>query len=200
MFRMIKSLGRPEKISLKTVSAAILLYTAVFAAVLLSGCGTEAVKDTSGDELLAAMRASALEQPWGETQSLTVATESSEVSFNPPPEEALPKDPSPIPLLTYRYMTGTVEALYRDDEKNTELRIIKSSDRQGGELTAGYRSSGDIREETFEGLKIHCTGDGTTYLSVWYAKDDDNYAIVYDPGPGGGGLTGDELKALINAL
>ncbi|MCR4909578.1 MAG: hypothetical protein K5985_12180 [Lachnospiraceae bacterium] len=189
----------------------MMIISALLCIGFLAGCtvSSDISQETVSDEkLLSAMRFYSFLQPWGETQSLSVATESSEVDFVPPSEDALPGESDPVPLLTYRYMTGTVEALYRDEEKNTELRIRKSTARSGEELVEEYRrdnrkgasSSEEARKETFDDLTVYCLGDGDLTEIAWFTKTDGNYAIIYTPGTEDSGLSEGELKTLVSAL
>ncbi len=145
-----------------------------------------------GQELLEEMQKTAVVNPWGDTQSLSVAVEGSGVEFTPPAEDSLPEG---IELQVYRYMEGVFEARYGDD--NNELTIRKSNDREGIDLSGDYNKYSKEWDESSGDLTIHCLGDGETVNNVSYDLDGAHFSILYNPGEEGRGLTVDELWTLL---
>ena len=147
--------------------------------------------------LLSDMKNMAIANPWGETQSLSVAEDSSEVLFNPPTEDSLPGGTEPVALQTYRYMDGTIEALYGNGKD--ELCIRKSYELEGQSLSGDYNEYSNEWEATLDGIVVHCLGDGEKANSVFF-DDDGHFSILYNPGIEGQGLDSDELEAIIMGL
>ncbi len=137
----------------------LLICTAFFAA----SCGTKqapvneepAGEATDYEELVDDMKKTAIANPWGDTQSLDVAQNSSGVTYAFPEDGSLPGG---VSLKTYRYMEGTIEALYEGGEN--ELCIRKSNDMEGFELAGDYNKYSKEWDEDIDGVTVHCRGDG----------------------------------------
>ena len=134
---------------------------------------------------------------WVETYSLDEAVTNSGVSFTPPVEQAIPEG---LRLKTFRYRDGMIEAAYCDSDGNVKMRIRKSYNTTGVELSGDYSSYSNTWDLVLKGVTLQCKGDGVTinaaYFSNWY----DNYSIVYNPGLEGQGLTPDQLNSLLNSM
>ncbi len=156
--------------------------------------GEAAAEETreAGEELLQEMKQTAVANPWGDTQSLSVAEEGSGVEFTPPSEESLPEG---IELKIYRYMEGIFEAIYGDD--SNELTIRKSNDREGIDLSGDYNKYSKEWDESSGDLTVHCLGDGETVNNAACDLDGAHFSILYNPGEEGRGLTVDELWSLL---
>ena len=171
---------------------------------LLAGCGAQGDVSASAEgsedsdstakaEIVTEIDASQIANPWGETQSLDVATESSGVDFIPPQE--LPPD---VELTTYRYMEGTIEALYVQTDNEMVLR--KSTALGGAELSGDYNTYSKEWDEDIGGITVHCRGDGESINSAFYDKDGAHYSILYNAGEEGKGLTLPQLNSLVGEI
>ena len=158
---------------------------------LLAACGSSG---TLKDE----MKKSAIANPWGETQSLTVAIESSEVDFIPPKGDKVTAAGISLPLKTYRYMQGIIEALYT--EGDAELRIRKSSEMEGQELSGDYNAYPEEWNENIGGIEVHLRGDKGKAFEATYKEKNGNYAILFRNGEKGEGMSVDELESLRNLM
>ena len=67
-----------------------------------------------------------IEEGWGETQSISVATDWAGIDFVSPDETFVLDDGRTIDLTTYRYRTGEVEALYKGEDYEV---VFKKSNR-----------------------------------------------------------------------
>ncbi len=174
-----------------------LLFILLSFAVVITGCeATETTNSSSfKPEISTKIDSTTIANPWGETQSLTVAADSSEVDFTPPSEEALPDD---VELTTYRYMEGTVEALYSQTENKMVIR--KSYSVEGKELSGDYNKYSQNWDESIDNISVHCCGDKETINNACYDIDNAHYSILYNPGKEGDGLSKDQLKELMLAI
>ncbi len=169
----------------------ILMLMLVFT---LTGCGAAKTEEVSSfkPEISKEINRSMIANPWGDTQSLSVAVESSEVDFTPPPETALPDD---VELTTYRYMEGMIEALYSQTEN--EMLIRKSYSHEGTGLSGDYTKYSKTWDETVEDICIHCSGDGESINLAYFDKENGHFSILYNAGNEGKGLSKDQLKTLV---
>ncbi|MCR5649914.1 MAG: hypothetical protein K6F86_01890 [Lachnospiraceae bacterium] len=166
-----------------------------------AGQGTEAADkrdadDQTGvdyDELLDEMQKAAVGNPWGDTQALSVAEETAGVKFTPPEEDMLPEGQE---LQTYRYMEGILEADYSDGEN--ELCIRKSGKIKGQELSGDYNKYGKEWTEMISGIAVTCLGDGELINTAYYDDETGHFAISYNIGQEGKGISVGELQRLID--
>ncbi len=134
---------------------------------------------------------------WVETTDLSAAVSGSGVKFTPPLEQALPEG---LSLKTYRYQAGIIEASYVNDKDETVLTIRKSNTVGGTDLSGDHNSYSHAWDQTLKGVKIHCLGDGSTSNTTHFDAGEDHFAISYNIGKEGKGLTGDQLNSLINGM
>ncbi len=139
-----------------------------------------------------------LSGPWGETQSLSVAVDTAGVPFSPPPEDLFPETQEAVSLVTYRYLEGVAEALYALDGK--ELRVRKSDRFAGQELFGDQPDASGEWEETTLSPSVRCLGTQGRIYRAFFDIGTDHAAIMFIPGPGGDGLTEEELQTLISSF
>ncbi|MCR4684587.1 MAG: hypothetical protein K5649_03880 [Lachnospiraceae bacterium] len=154
--------------------ACILLFT--------SGCGTKQAGDEATDG-------------WGETQSLSVATEWAGLDFDAPAESFQLDDGTQITLTTYRYRKGIVEALYRGEDY--ELVLRKSDALQGLTLAEDQNDYDQEWEETIGTKSVHCLGDGVHANVTFFDEGGDHFSITCHIGASDRGLNADELTAFL---
>ena len=145
------------------------------------------------DQVVSDMKKTAIANPWGDTQSLDVAVESSGVEFTPPSEEALPVG---LMLKTYRYMEGTIEAVYEGG--NDSLTIRKSNDREGKDLSGDYNDYSGEWDEVISGINVHCRGNNDLINTAEYDSDNGHFAVSFNIGEEGRGISPGELQRLID--
>ena len=139
-----------------------------------------------------------IEEGWGETQSLSVATDWAGIDFESPAETFTLNDGRNIELTTYRYRTGIVEALYKGEDYEV---VFRRSDRlEGAALAEDDRTYSKEWESDLNGIKIHCFGDGTCINTGFFNIGDDHYTITAHIGSEGIGLTEEELASFIKPL
>ena len=153
----------------------------------------ESTPEVTDEELLEKAEKARIANPWGETQSLSVAEEWAGLSFTPLEEEIKLEDTTLIRLTTYRYMEGTIEALYADEDY--KLIVKKSNDKQGLELAGDYDPYPSETEENIEGLTVHCFGDGETINLAYYDTADGHFSVSFHRE--GEGLTKADLSGII---
>ena len=95
-------------------------------------------------------------------------------------------------------MEGTIEALY--ENVNDEMRIRVSMDMAGEELAGDYTSYSQNWDESIQGITVRCKGDGETINNALFDAEDLHYAILYNAGDEGYGLTADELNAIVTGM
>ncbi len=156
----------------------------------------ESSKEETDEELLRRAETARIGNPWGETQSMSVAEEWAGLSFTPPAEEIELEDKRLIKLTTYRYMEGIIEALYMDEDY--KLVVRKSNDKQGMELAGDYSSYPSETEEIIEGLTVHCLGDGETINLAYYDTSDGHFSIGFYSGEEG--LTKADLSGIVSGI
>jgi len=145
------------------------------------------------DQVVSDMKKTAIANPWGDTQSLDVAVESSGVEFTPPSEDALPVG---LKLKAYRYMEGTIEAVYEGG--NNSLTIRKSNDRKGEVLSGDYNTYSGEWDEVISGINVHCHGDGDLINTAEYDSDGGHFALSFNIGEEGRGISPGELQTIID--
>ena len=133
--------------------------------------------------------------PWTDAEDLQEASEGSGIDFLPPVEEALPGNPEKVKLTGFRYMPGTIEALYENAE---DVLIIRASlDRTGFDLAGDYSVYTKEWEENFKGLSVTCRGDGEKANVAVFDDGEVYFSVTCNPGREGAGLTADQLKSII---
>ena len=133
--------------------------------------------------------------PWIETTDLNVAIKNAGVEFGPPIDEALPND---VKLKTYLSTFGTISAIYEGGGDN--LIVRKSTTNQDKELTGDYNTYSKTWKHSFKGLIIDFEGDGELANNGWFTIDDDHYAIIFNPGQEGKGLSMDQVNSLVMGM
>lgn len=121
-------------------------------------------------------------EKWGETQSLTVATEWAGIDFPPPLETFVTDDGRQIELTTYRYRTGVVEALYRGDDYLLVFR--RSNELQGLDLAGTDASNKTEWKFDLNGISVQ----------------NDHFSITASLGKEGSGLTVEEISAFLEPV
>lgn len=137
-------------------------------------------------------------EKWGETQSLTVATEWAGIDFLPPAETFITDDGSRIELTTYRYRTSVVEALYRGDDYLLVFR--RSNELQGLDLAGDDNSHETEWDFDLNGINIHCLGDGTCANTAYFDYGNDHFSITASIGDESKGLTANEISAFLKPV
>ncbi len=165
----------------------------------------------SDEEILKEMEEAYLVNPWGETQSLSVATEWAGFSFDPPAENILLQSGQEIELTTYRYMTGAVEAVYKSEDY--DLRVRKSNDDGNSETDSLLTTVTDNAtlsedqdpdalewEESIKGIPVRCIGDGELIHEAYFDVDNGHYSITFDCAEEGLGLTAEDLAEILAGM
>ncbi|MBO4375467.1 MAG: hypothetical protein J5829_10210 [Lachnospiraceae bacterium] len=147
------------------------------------------------DELEKEMQQAAAVNPWGDTQSVSVAEEYSGVSFTPIDDEYLPEG---VELQIYRYMEDIFEARYEGGGKDMTIR--KSNNRTGLDLSGDYSEYSKKWAIMANGMAVTCKGDGTLINSAAYDNETGHYSILCNPGEEGTGLSEDEVQKLIEGM
>ena len=151
---------------------------------ILAGCSKNAsLKDIEG---------------WGETQSLSVATDWAGIDFLSPEETFILDDGTQMDLTTYRYRTGIVEALYRGS--GYELTFRRSNDLQGLSLAEDDRSYAKEWDYDMDGITVHCLGDGVRANVIFFDAGGDHYSVTCHIGNEDAGLTGEELSSFLKPV
>ena len=133
--------------------------------------------------------------PWKETSDLNTAVTGSGVSFAPPITEALPTS---VSLSGYRYMSGVIEARYTGP--GNLLTVRKSNVQSGLALSGDYNSYPSTWTVSLKGLSVNCQGDGETINTATFGNGSDNYAVCFNIGDTGRGLSADQLNSLVNGM
>ncbi len=175
----------------------------------------------SDEEILERIEKERASNPWGETQSLSVATEWAGVEFKAAPDEISLENGMTLLLSTYRYRTGTVEALYRGEDYG--LIVRRSGEAQGSEpsyeeledffsvrepdaaSTGSYTQAVSEkpvcdRDQSIGGLTVRCIGDGETISLAYFELYGDRFLIASDIGKERRGLAPSELSQIIAGL
>lgn len=155
----------------------------------------EDISAPTDEALLQNVESERIANPWGETQSLSVASEWAGLDFGPSPEVIRLEDGRDMSLTTYRYMTGTIEALYQEAEY--DLVIRKSSDVRGDDLAGDYNVYRKEWEEVVGDTQVYCKGDGDTINVAYFEQDDEFYSVTFHCGEEGKGLTISDLSAIV---
>lgn len=134
--------------------------------------------------------------PWQETEDLQEACAGAGIRLDEPIPQALPKDT--LEKKPYRYMDGTLELIYADEEDELTLRV--STKQQGFDLTGDYNKYSEEWDENYKGLVAHCRGDGEKINAAVFDGQGCHFAVMYDSGQEGRGLTSDQLKSLVMCI
>ncbi|MBR2845393.1 MAG: hypothetical protein IKF00_09315 [Solobacterium sp.] len=141
------------------------------------------------------MDAAGMANPWIFTEDLDEAITISGVKFAPPIEQALPEG---LNFWHYEAMPGTIGAMY--ESVNDEMVIRKSTEAEGSELSGDNNEYSKSWTVTLKGVKAECRGDGTLINEAVFSAGDLHYAITYNAGYEGRGMTADQLNSLINGM
>ncbi len=133
--------------------------------------------------------------PWHETTDLEEAEKGSGVDFDPPVEGALPEG---FDLLTYRYTEDIFEAVYQKGDEQLVIRV--STTLSGVELSGDYNKYSKEWEENFKGLVVKCHGDGELSNCSCADLEDIHFAVEYNLGEEGKGLSAEQLKSLFMGM
>ena len=155
-------------------------------------------KPISDDDILKKAGSARLINPWGETQSLSVVSEWVGFDFTPPAEEIMLDNGRKISLTTYRYMTGTAEALYRAD--NYELTFRQSRDLQGIALSGDYNKYPSEWDESINDLSVCCLGNNDLIHTAYYDTAEGHFSITYQSDGADDGLTAADLSLIIGGI
>ncbi len=137
--------------------------------------------------------------PWTETGDAEEAAQGSGIRLTLPIQEALPvHGDSPIQFFKYRWTKGSIEALY--ESVNDEMRLRVSSDTAGEALTGDYNTYSQSWDENYKGLVVHCKGNGENINSAWFDSGDLHYAVLFNTGMEGNGLTVNEMGSLLMGM
>lgn len=155
-------------------------------------------KPVPDEEILKKAESARLINPWGETQSLSVVSEWVRFDFTPPAEEIILDNGRRITLTTYRYMTGTAEALYKTD--NCELTFRQSRDLQGIALSGDYNKYQSEWDESINDLNVCCLGNNDLIHAAYYDTAEGHFSITYQSDGADDGLTAADLSMIIGSI
>ena len=150
-------------------------------AALLSSCG----KRNAQTEV---------EEGWGETQSITVATDWAGIDFISPEETFVMDDGRTIDLTTYRYRMGEVEALYKGEDYEI---VFKKSNRSQEEVLTENNLYSNKWDEELNDITVHCLGADTDVNIAYFDKGDEHFSVICHIGNNDAGLTKNELYAFL---
>ena len=179
----------------------ICLLVLSFLSGILSGCSAGGSTNTqirSDRQLLENVEKERTANPWGETQSLSVASEWAGFDFTPPAEEIRLDNGLTASLITYRYREGTAEALYRTD--GNELSFRQSTDLQGPLLAEDNSAYPSGWNERILGHDVFCLGDGDTINLAYFDDAGFHFSITINRGKEGNGLTAADLSLIISTV
>ena len=137
-----------------------------------------------------------LPNPWFETDDIAEAVAGSGISFYPPEENM--GLPDGLHFWKYRYMEGTIEAMF--ESVNDELIIRKSTTSEGKELSGDFNEYSEEWDYYVKGLKYHAWGDGKRANIITFHVDDVNWSVTFNAGYEGRGLDPDQINSLINGM
>ena len=131
--------------------------------------------------------------PWLETEDLTEAVNGSGVSLYPPIEgEGVPEG---MHFWKYRYMEGTIMVYF--ESVNDQLIIGKSTTMKERELAGDFNEYTHEWDVSLKGLAVHCYGDGERANLMTFHVDDEYWAMTFNSGYDGEGLTASEMQSII---
>ena len=101
-------------------------------------------------------------------------------------------------LSGYRYMNGVIEARYTGP--GNLLTVRKSNVQSGLALSGDYNSYPSSWTVSLKGLSVSCLGDGNNINTATFGNGSDNYAVCFNIGDTGRGLSADQLNSLVNGM
>ena len=136
-----------------------------------------------------------IEKGWGETQSISVATDWAGIDFVSPDETFVLDDGRTIDLTTYRYRTGEVEALYKGEDYEV---VFKKSNRPQDEVLTEKNRYANKWDEELNGITVHCLGADTDVNAAYFNEGDEYFSVICHIGNNDAGLTENELSAFLS--
>ena len=130
---------------------------------------------------------------WIDTFDLSEASSASGVSFSPPVSV-----PDGLYFNGYRAIQGILEANYTGWGNSMMIRVSNTT--SGADLAGDYNSYSNGWNQNVKGLRIYCQGDGETINWATFSSGGKYWAITYNPGLEGAGMTPDELNSLVNGM
>ena len=130
---------------------------------------------------------------WIDTFDLSEASSASGVSFSPPVSV-----PDGLYFNGYRAIQGILEANYTGWGNSMMIRVSNTT--SGADLAGDYNSYSNGWNQNVKGLRIYCQGDGETINWATFSSGGKYWAITYNPGLEGAGMTPDELTSLVNGM
>ena len=134
---------------------------------------------------------------WRETADLDTAIQGSGISFSPPVDVVIPEG---LHFKGYRYRSGIIEADYANAIGDTVLFVRKANSLFGTDLTGDYNSYSSSWDISVKGLTVHCLGDGITSNTSTFTSGSFGYAICFNIGNEGMGLSEDEINSFVNCI
>ncbi len=131
--------------------------------------------------------------PWTATADLDEAMAVSGISFSPP--VMLFRD---LEFETFMAAEGTIDARYTNGTDTLVIR--KSTAAEGQELSGDYTTYSTTWDQVLKGLRVTCRGDGKLLNEGIFSVDDTHWAISFNAGEEGNGMTPDELNTLVNGM
>lgn len=139
------------------------------------------------------MSGQGMPNPWTATTDLDEAMEISGIWFMPP--VMLFRD---LEFETYMAAEGTIDARYTNGKDTLVVR--KSTAAEGQELSGDYTTYSTTWDQVLKGLRVTCRGDGKLLNEGIFSVDDTHWAISFNAGEEGNGMTPDELNTLVNGM
>ena len=130
---------------------------------------------------------------WIDTYDLSEAVNASGVSFSPPVSV-----PDGLYFTGYRATAGILEANYSGWGNTMTIRV--STTTSGADLAGDYNSYSNGWTQYVKGVKIFCQGDGETINWATFSGANKYWAVSYNPGLEGWGMTPDQLNSLVNGM
>lgn len=134
---------------------------------------------------------------WRETADLDTAIQGSGLSFSPPLDVVIPEG---LHFKTYRYRSGIIEADYANAIGDTVLFVRKANSLFGTDLSGDYNSYSSSWDISVKGLTVHCLGNGVTSNTSTYTSGSYGYAICFNIGNEGMGLSEDQINSFVNCI
>ena len=131
--------------------------------------------------------------PWKETDDIEEAEAIAGVVIHGPDYP-----PRELELVGYMAMPGTFSETFTNGTDTLVIR--KSTVAQGQELSGDFNEYSTSWTQHIKGLAVECRGDGKTLNEGIFHVDDEYWALLFNPGEEGNGLTPDELNTIINCM
>ncbi len=138
------------------------------------------------------------EESFGETQSLSVATEWAGIDFKEPKDTITLENGQITELKTYRYKTDIVEAFYTSDQD--QLSVRRSHGLKGTVLAEDENTYSKAWDIDANGIAVQCFGDGNSVNLAAFDAENDHFILSCNPGSEGNGLSVTDLFALIEMV